>query len=57
MLEHYYCESFLVFTGGNQRELARAKNQKKLQDQQKSKGGAGAAGDNKSMNLEQRKQR
>nr|CAD7196839.1 unnamed protein product [Timema douglasi] len=38
--------------GGNQRELARQKNQKKLQEVQKKKG----TGD-KGMTLEQRKQR
>jgi len=37
--------------GGNQRDLARAKNQKKLQDQQKKKV------DPDGLSLEQRKQR
>ncbi|XP_065337830.1 modifier of protein aggregation 4 [Cloeon dipterum] len=43
-------------TRGNQRELARAKNQKKLQDQQRKKG-SNDKDSNKGLTLEQRKQR
>lgn len=47
-----FTQAFLL-AGGNQRELARAKNQKKQQDALKKKGG-GEAG---AMTLEQRKHR
>lgn len=43
-------------TRGNQRELARMKNQKKIQEQQKRKG-ANDKDSNKGLTLEQRKQR
>lgn len=42
-----------LIVGGNQRELARAKNQKKQQEQAKKKTGSGGEG----LSLEQRKQR
>lgn len=45
--------SCILLTGGNQRDLARAKNQKKLQDEKRKKGGTEAG----AMTLEQRKQR
>jgi hypothetical protein len=54
-IAHNLINSCILLAGGNQRELARAKNQKKLQDAQRKKGGgekeAGA------MTLEQRKHR
>ncbi|XP_046999089.1 modifier of protein aggregation 4 [Schistocerca americana] len=43
-------------TRGNQRELARLKNQKKMQEIQKKKG-ANDKDSNKGLSLEQRKQR
>lgn len=43
-------------TRGNQRELARQKNQKKQQEQEKRKG-SGNKESNKGLTLEQRKQR
>lgn len=43
---------FKLFTGGNQRDLARAKNQKKQQEQSKKKPSGGDG-----LTLEQRKQR
>ena len=43
-------------TGGNQRDLAREKNQKKLQEQAKKKGASDKTG-NKGMSLEERKHR
>jgi hypothetical protein len=45
-----------LFVGGNQRELARLKNQKKQQEQQKRKG-SNDKDSNKGLTLEQRKQR
>lgn len=45
-----------LFIGGNQRELARQKNQKKQQEQQKRKG-SNDKDSNKGLTLEQRKQR
>lgn len=46
------CYTFNLFIGGNQRDLARAKNQKKQQEQQKKKPSGGDG-----LTLEQRKQR
>jgi hypothetical protein len=45
-----------IVAGGNQRELARQKNQKKQQEQDKKKGSSDKDS-NKGMSLEQRKQR
>ena len=52
------CLTFLPFdgSGGNQRDLAREKNQKKLQEQQKKKSAADKTG-NKGLSLEERKHR
>ena len=46
----------LIVSGGNQRELARQKNQKKQMEQQKKKGADNKDG-NKGMSLEERRQR
>jgi hypothetical protein len=51
---YIYLNSHVLLAGGNQRELARAKNQKKLQDAQRSKKGEKEPG---AMTLEQRKHR
>ncbi|KAF4531417.1 hypothetical protein B566_EDAN009662 [Ephemera danica] len=56
LLENRVALHNFEMTRGNQRELARAKNQKKLQEQQRKKGGNDKES-NKGMNLEQRKQR
>jgi len=45
-----------IVAGGNQRELARLKNQKKQQEQEKRKGSSDKES-NKGLTLEQRKQR
>jgi len=45
-----------IVAGGNQRELARQKNQKKQQEQEKRKGSSDKES-NKGLTLEQRKQR
>ena len=45
-----------IFEGGNQRELARAKAQKKQQEQQKRKGSKDQAG-NSGQHLQTRKER
>jgi hypothetical protein len=45
-----------IVAGGNQRELARQKNQKKQQEQEKRKGSSDKDS-NKGLTLEQRKQR
>lgn len=49
-------EGEIIMTRGNQRELARAKNAKKLQEQAKQKG-VDVKGANAGLTLEQRKQR
>jgi 4F5 protein related disordered region len=50
----FFKTNHIFLAGGNQRELARAKNQKKLQDAQRSKKGDKEPG---AMTLEQRKHR
>ena len=52
----YACIHVHVYTGGNQRELARAKNAKKQAAMSKSKAAADKGG-NKGQGLEARKQR
>lgn len=52
----FYKFAFIEFSGGNQRELARAKNQKKQQEIQKKKG-ANDKSSNSGLTLEQRKHR
>ncbi|CAG2100462.1 unnamed protein product [Medioppia subpectinata] len=60
-LQFNYCINWSIgspqtMTRGNQRELAREKNQKKLKDQQKKKGADNKDG-NRGMTLEERKHR
>ena len=51
-----YFGILVIILGGNQRELARQKNQKKLQEQMR-KAGADIKGANAGLTLEQRRQR